>query len=220
MSYLLCSRLILIKVQGWSKRSGRSGYNLTNNLRLLIFLCLLYMTQLLFFALNISSKQLTLLGQQGHCIKQYVNYAIHCCAHTCSVKDVMQCIVVTCQSSTWINMSQLPEVSNSPHQPTFGCKFRKRSFGKTTTTQRSFQFQWFKQWPFLHYDEHNDVYCHTCVTSLKQKKMRSSNDYFSNYFRFIKGFPIGKMSLLLSKSMPLVPVIGSLQSQLFAYRLL
>ena len=69
----------------------------------------------------------------------------------------------------------LPEITTSPHQPGVEFKFPKRSFGKSTITQRSFQAQWFQQWSFLHYDEHNDVvYCHTCATSMKQKRMRSS----------------------------------------------
>ena len=38
-----------------------------------------------------------------------------------------------------------------------------------------FQQSWFTQWPFLHYDESNDLaYCHTCVMGFKQKKMRAA----------------------------------------------
>ena len=69
----------------------------------------------------------------------------------------------------------LPEVSSSPHRPS-NISFPKRSFGKTTVVQRSFQPAWYKQWPFLHYDEANDLaYCHTCVTGFKQEKMKASN---------------------------------------------
>ena len=40
---------------------------------------------------------------------------------------------------------------------------------------RLFQQSWFTQWPFLHYDESNDLaYCHTCVMGFKQKKMRAA----------------------------------------------
>ncbi len=65
----------------------------------------------------------------------------------------------------------IPDISESPHQPGLRFKFPKRSFGKKTVTvvTRFFQPSWFQHWPFLHYDETNDlVYCHTCVTSYKQ----------------------------------------------------
>lgn len=69
----------------------------------------------------------------------------------------------------------LPEVQDSPHQPGVSHKFPKTSFGKASFTQRSFQVQWFQQWPFLHYDENKDVvYCHTCIVSVKLKRMRTS----------------------------------------------
>ena len=29
-------------------------------------------------------------------------------------------------------------------------------------------------WPFLHYDEGKDVFCHTCVTGFRQGKIKSS----------------------------------------------
>ena len=67
----------------------------------------------------------------------------------------------------------LPNIPSAPHQPT-NFEFPKRAFGKTKVVYRSFQPTWFKQWPFLHYDETNDVvYCHTCITGFKEKKMRS-----------------------------------------------
>ena len=78
-------------------------------------------------------------------------------------------------SAICASVSELPEVSNTPHQPGSGFKFPKRSFGKKSVVSRAFQLSWFKRWPFLHYDEANDVvYCHTCVTSFKQKKSRAS----------------------------------------------
>jgi len=69
----------------------------------------------------------------------------------------------------------LPNILFVPHQPT-NLVFPKRAFGKTKVVYRSFQPSWFKQWPFLHYDESNDVvYCHTCITGFKEKKMKSPN---------------------------------------------
>ena len=72
-------------------------------------------------------------------------------------------------------LSNLPEIPDRPHQPGQGFKFPKRSFGKKNVILRSFQQSWFTQWPFLHYDESNDLaYCHTCVMGFKQKKMRAA----------------------------------------------
>ena len=69
----------------------------------------------------------------------------------------------------------LPEISSLPHQPT-AFSFLKRSFGKKNVSLRSFQASWFRQWPFLHYDEARDVvHCHTCVMGFKEKKVKASN---------------------------------------------
>ena len=92
----------------------------------------------------------------------------------------------------------LPDIADSPHQPGLGYKFPKRSFGKKTVVARCFQPTWFQQWPFLHYDETNDlVYCHTCVTSYKQKKMRTSkaDPAFVSAFGIL--VQLGHTSLLL-----------------------
>ena len=70
------------------------------------------------------------------------------------------------------SVSNLPDIPDSPHQPDPGFKFPKRSFGKATVV---FQSTWFRQWPFLHYDEANDLaYCHTCVKGFKEKKMKAA----------------------------------------------
>ena len=82
-----------------------------------------------------------------------------------------------------------PEIPDTPHQPGQGFKFPKRSFGKKTVVKRSFQAAWFQQWPFLHYDQANDlVYCHVCVKSFKQKTMRTSkaDPAFVSIFTFSK----------------------------------
>ena len=61
-------------------------------------------------------------------------------------------------------------VPSKPHQPV-NFKFPKRSLGKKKPVYRSFQSSWFRQWPFLHYDEANDLaFCHTCLLGFEQKK--------------------------------------------------
>ena len=98
-----------------------------------------------------------------------------------ALSDLIREASYTCSESSFIMAScsrftnPLPELPCSPHQPS-DFTFPKRSFGKTAIVWRSFQPSWFKQWPFLHYDEANDVaYCHTCATGFKQGKMRASN---------------------------------------------
>ncbi len=63
---------------------------------------------------------------------------------------------------------------SKPHQP-LDFSFPKRSFGQKAPVLRSFQQSWFSQWPFLHYDETQDlVFCHTCLLGFKKNKMRAS----------------------------------------------
>ena len=67
------------------------------------------------------------------------------------------------------------DVPETPHQPGLSFAFPKRSFGKKTVVNRSFQHSWFVKWPFLHYKEATDtVYCHTCVRLFKEKKALTS----------------------------------------------
>ena len=65
------------------------------------------------------------------------------------------------------------DIGEKPHQPlTFN--FPKRSFGKKTIVQRSFQPAWFTKWPFIHYDEAKDAaFCHTCLLAINSKRMRT-----------------------------------------------
>lgn len=64
-------------------------------------------------------------------------------------------------------------IPTEPHQPK-ELDFPKRSFGKKNAVSRSFQPEWFKKWPFLHYDEANDtVFCHVCLIAVKTKRMRT-----------------------------------------------
>ena len=76
-------------------------------------------------------------------------------------------------SSSLDSRFDLPDIPLKPHQPT-NFAFPKRRFGQTKVVYRSFQALWFRDWPFLHYEESSDsAYCHTCVTAFKEKKIRS-----------------------------------------------
>ena len=69
----------------------------------------------------------------------------------------------------------LPSLPDSPHHPE-NFRFPERSFGKSKPVQYSAQSQWFKTWPFLHYDEGQDVvYCHTCVKAISLDRIKFSN---------------------------------------------
>ena len=69
----------------------------------------------------------------------------------------------------------IPDLPANPHQPHLTA-FPKRSFGKAKLVYRSFQASWFKEFPFLHYDEAKDVaFCHTFTTAIRQKKIRTGS---------------------------------------------
>ena len=66
--------------------------------------------------------------------------------------------------------------SATPYQLYAYFVYPKRAFGKKNIIRRPFQQVLFKQWTWLHYDEANDLgYCHICVSTLKQNKMKESN---------------------------------------------
>ena len=46
------------------------------------------------------------------------------------------------------------DVLSKPHQPVL---FPRGTFGQKKVVQRCFQFSWLKQWPFLHYNEAEDI---------------------------------------------------------------
>lgn len=71
-------------------------------------------------------------------------------ANACSLKG-QQIIVASCSRFA----DPLPDLPSFRHQPS-DFTFPKCSFGKTSVMWRSFQPSWFKQWPFLHYNEAND----------------------------------------------------------------
>ena len=72
------------------------------------------------------------------------------------------------------SISEIPEVSRSPHQPRSNFKFPKRSYGPKNAVQRSFQHSWFKQCPFFHYDEANDVAYTATYALWDSSRMRNS----------------------------------------------
>jgi len=73
--------------------------------------------------------------------------------------------------------SSIPDLPEAPHHPSSEFLFPKRTFGKATPVKCAAQQQWFSSWPFLHYDQGQDVvFCHTCVTAVKLNKMKSSNN--------------------------------------------
>ena len=81
----------------------------------------------------------------------------------------------------------LPDIPVVSHQPT-SLEFSKKAFEKTKVVYYAFQPTWFKQWPFLHYDESKHaVYCHTCISGFKEKKMRSPHadpSFVSTLFKY------------------------------------
>ena len=71
----------------------------------------------------------------------------------------------------------LPSLPDEPHHPGRNFIFPKKSFGKSKPVLCSAQSQWFDTWPFLHYDEGQDVvFCHTCVKAFELNRMKSSNN--------------------------------------------
>ena len=89
------------------------------------------------------------------------------------------------QSSQTDPSSQYPRTdtsdlaSNLPtkaHHPK-AFKFPKRSFGKKTVVNQSFQSIWFEKWPWLHYIENDDtVLCITCAQASAHKKLQWSSN--------------------------------------------
>ena len=68
------------------------------------------------------------------------------------------------------------DIPDKPHQPSANYKLPKRTLGHKKPVYRAFQSVWFSQWPFLHYNEANDVaYCHTCLVAFKQRNMSKHN---------------------------------------------
>ena len=83
--------------------------------------------------------------------------------------------MATSSIASSLQSQEVPGNPDSPHQPDSAFKFPKRAFGKTSVMHRSFQHSWFEKWPFLHYNEANDVaYCHTCLRMFKEKTAKTT----------------------------------------------
>ena len=83
--------------------------------------------------------------------------------------------------------TRFPILPNNPFHPPQQYSFPKRAFGKTKPVMCHTQHQWFKNWPFLHYDEAQDVvFCHTCVAALRERKLTFSKNVASAFVT--KGF--------------------------------
>ena len=68
------------------------------------------------------------------------------------------------QESAEIEVKILPEIGEKPHQPNITFK-KSLLFG----TQRNFQYKWFSQFKWLHYNEALDkAYCFSCITCIKE----------------------------------------------------
>ena len=66
---------------------------------------------------------------------------------------------------------RFPDICEEPNQPDSNFKFPLTQCG---SKKRSFQHSWFKTFPWLHYDEKNDVvYCHTCIKASQEKKLHA-----------------------------------------------
>lgn len=94
--------------------------------------------------------------------------------------------MATCEgsSNTDFNIAEIPDI---PFHPPVTFTFHKREFGKTKRVKSLCQHSWFSKWKWLHYNEDKDaVFCHVCVSALKQKKMQTSHS--SNPFFISKSF--------------------------------
>ena len=88
------------------------------------------------------------------------------CANMTST-TAASCLVATSPSES------LPNVGEKLNQPK-RFLFPKREYGKKTIVKRAFQQQWFHHWPWIHYDEVNDVaFCHTCVAAARSRKLKN-----------------------------------------------
>lgn len=58
--------------------------------------------------------------------------------------------------------------------------FPKHTFGHTKPYNA--HYNWFQSWPFLHYDESQDVvFCHTCVKADELDTSKNAADAFVSH---------------------------------------
>ena len=68
-----------------------------------------------------------------------------------------------------------PLIGNKAHQPR-KFQFPQHEFGKTSIVKRSFQQQWFDRWPWLHYDEDQDLaFCFSCIVAYQNNQLQSAH---------------------------------------------
>ena len=86
-----------------------------------------------------------------------------------------------------------PLIGNKVHQP---CKFQfpQCEFGKISIVKPElFQQQWFDCWPWLHYDEDQDLaFCFSCIVAYQNNQLQSAHCLEKTYFNRVLS-PIGKM---------------------------
>jgi len=82
-------------------------------------------------------------------------------------------------------------ISNSPNQPS-NFHFPKTGFGKQS---RSFQSAWFRDYPWLHYDEKKDsAFCYICINQNEKGNLKSARNMDEAFIS--KGFSNWKKALL------------------------
>ena len=74
-----------------------------------------------------------------------------------------------------IIMGKISDLPKHSHQLGPDFIFPKRSFGKKSVIPGSYRHSWFSKWPFLHYNEAEDIVtCHSCMKMLKEKNKTST----------------------------------------------
>ena len=75
-----------------------------------------------------------------------------------------------------------PEIGDVPNQPKH-FRFPDRKFGSSKIVTRRFVKDWFDKYPWIHYDEANDLaFCHTCITAYKKGHMTTADDTTKSAF--------------------------------------
>ena len=77
-------------------------------------------------------------------------------------------------SNTDFNIAEILDI---PFRPPVTFTFPKCKFSETKWVKSLCQCSWFSKWKWLHYNKDKDaVFCHVCVSALKQKMQTSCND--------------------------------------------
>ena len=78
-------------------------------------------------------------------------------------------------SCSHVITANVPDLPSSPHYFSETFSFPKRNYKGCLVFISTL-----RQWPFLHYDESNDLaYWHTCAMAFKQKRMRTCGCSFT-----------------------------------------